>query len=522
MNFPLKVNPVLSYLTFVYADMAGLYYISIYGFEDDSYHTVTASTYTDTYISSASVTLGSLEPGRYAYYRFHVDSTSGFQVRVSASDGTQGSLTATLKKDDYPLTDQDPSSVFGQALMQTKCQDCIIDHPPTLWARGDWYLAVLCHVYPVNFRVALLEFSETPLEFGSQSNRLSLSSLTWGYYTFTIEPDMEPEGFKLDVIPTDASYNLTTVLKKAQHPITLTDSTFKSQPCTHCRITVMTRQKLQATWYIGIYAGATGGEFELKIKLMEACPNNCFGNGVCVQRKIKVCRCFPGYTGLDCREAIKEKVFAWYPMDGHAADATDNKRPLFYKVNRDGKLQYENDGLTLLDTYVIIPKPTPDVACSQFTRMDEPDAFRPVGAFFNPTAEDFHPHAPDFVGRRRHCLLMDSLQCQHGDEATFIRLSGNQYRGMVPGGHSQFTGFEIEIAVCGGVFTVVALQTVDDQERSDVLFEINLPGGNGSGPGRQIVFAGLRLNDNEDGNDGEDRDQSDGATEDRFHERGRG
>jgi hypothetical protein len=35
--------------------------------------------------------------------------------------------------------------------------------------------------------------------------------------------------------------------------------------------------------YIGVYAGATGGEFELKVKLMEACPNDCFGNGVCVQ-----------------------------------------------------------------------------------------------------------------------------------------------------------------------------------------------------------------------------------------------
>ena len=353
--------------------LAGVYYISVYGFEDDSYHTVVASTYTDTEVKPGSVTLGSLQPGRYAYYRFRIDTTSGFQVRVSASDGTQGSLTVTLKKDDYPLTDQDPSSIFGQRLMQTRCQDCIIDHPPTLWARGDWHLAVLCHVYPINFRVALLEFSETPVEFGSQSNQLTLNSLTWGYYTFTIDPDLEPEGFKLDVIPTDASYNLTTVLKKAQHPITLTDSTFKSQPCTHCRITVMTRQKLQAKWYVGVYAGATGGEFQLKIKLLEACPNNCFGNGMCVQRKIKVCRCFPGYTGIDCREAVKEKVFAWYPMDGSAADVTANKRPLFYKVNRDGKLAYENDGLNLLDTYVIIPKPSPDIVCSQFTRMDQPE-----------------------------------------------------------------------------------------------------------------------------------------------------
>ena len=162
------------------------------------------------------------------------------------------------------------------------------------------------------------------------------------------------------------------VLKRAQHPITLTDSTFKSKPCTHCRITIMTRQRLQATWYVGVYAGATGGEFDLKVKLLESCPNECFGNGVCVQRKIKVCRCFPGYTGIDCRDAIKEKVFAWYPLDGSAADQSGNKRPFFYKTNSEGSLKYANDGLDLRDSFIIMPKPTPAVACSQFLRMAEP------------------------------------------------------------------------------------------------------------------------------------------------------
>jgi hypothetical protein len=286
----------------------GLYYIAVYGFEADSFHTIIVNKYKDTFITSGSVTTGNLKPGHYAYYRFRIDTTSGFQIRISSTGSSQGSMTATLKKGNYPATDFDSSAILGQNLFQQDCQDCIIDHPPTLWAKGDWYLAVIGHTYSIGFQVVLLEFSETVIEFGSQANQLTLRALTWGYYTFTIDLDIEPSGFKLDVIPTNAGYNLTTVLKKAQHPITLTDSTFRSRPCTHCRITVMTRQKLQAKWYVGIYAGATGGEFQLKVKLMESCPNDCFGNGVCVQRKIRVCRCFPGYTGIDCRDAVKEKV----------------------------------------------------------------------------------------------------------------------------------------------------------------------------------------------------------------------
>ena len=74
----------------------------------------------------------------------------------------------------------------------------------------------MSHTYPLEIQVALLQFSEIAAisEFGSKSNELSLQSLTWGYYTFTIDADIEPEGFKLDVIPTNAAFNLT-VLKKA-------------------------------------------------------------------------------------------------------------------------------------------------------------------------------------------------------------------------------------------------------------------------------------------------------------------
>ena len=161
--------------------------------------------------------------------------------------------------------------------------------------------------------------------------------------------------------------------QKGSAPYHTGDLTFKSKSCTHCTITVMTRQKLQGTWYIGVYAGATGGEFELKMKLLEACPNDCFDNGVCVQRKIQVWWCLSGYTRIDCREALKRKVFAWYPLDGHDADATANKRPLFYKVIADGVLSHKFDVLNLADSYIIILRPTPAIVCSQFTKMAEPE-----------------------------------------------------------------------------------------------------------------------------------------------------
>eukprot|EP00961_Rhodomonas_salina_P304566 3941644-Rhodomonas_salina.17 len=99
--------------------------------------------------------------------------------------------------------------------------------------------------------------------------------------------------------------------------------------------------------YIGVYAGATGAEFNLKVKLMKACPNDCFGNGKCVQKKIRACVCFPGYTGIDCRDTVKEKMFAWYPLDEDVKDITENQTPIFYKVNLNGQLNYAFGGLSL-------------------------------------------------------------------------------------------------------------------------------------------------------------------------------
>ena len=189
----------------------GLYFVSVYGYEDDSYHSILVSRYKNTVIHPGDVVVDSLEPGKYAYYRFKIAKTSGFQIRVGIVGATQASLTATLKKGDYPLKDDDPSNVLGQSLMQKNCFDCIIDHPPSKEALGDWYLSVIGHVQLVTFQVALIEFSETQIEFGSQSNRQTLQPLTWGYYLFTIELDMEPDGFKVDVIPSNTAYNLTTV-----------------------------------------------------------------------------------------------------------------------------------------------------------------------------------------------------------------------------------------------------------------------------------------------------------------------
>jgi len=169
-----------------------------------------------------------------------------------------------------------------------------------------------------------------------------------------------------------AVFNVTTVLKRSDYPISLTDSTFNTEACTHCRITVMTRQKFQATWYLGVYTGSTGGDFIIRMNMYESCPNDCFGNGECVQRKIRACVCYPGYTGVDCRDALKDKIFSWHPLDVDTLDVSGNKRPLFYKINQNGNSGFANGGLMLLDTYVIMPKPKPTVVCRGFHRIEDP------------------------------------------------------------------------------------------------------------------------------------------------------
>jgi len=351
----------------------GFWYVAVFGYEADSFHTVTATRYTDTDLLPSTVLSGQLEPGQYAYFHFDMLKLSGFQVRASVTSEGGGELTATLKKDTWPYVAGDTSAVFGVALFQEFCQDCIIDHPPTFAAEGRWYFSILAHTFPVNFQVALIEFEETPIVFGSKPNELSLPLFTWGYYTFTIDPDMDPDGLQIQVIPSDATFNVTTVLKKAQHPVSVRDSTFNVASCTHCRITVMTKQKFQATWYLGVYTGATGGTFHIRMNMYQACPNSCYGNGQCVQRKIRACVCFPGYTGIDCKEALKDKIFGWYPLDVDTKDVSGNARPLFYKINRFGSYGFTEGGLILLDTYIILPKPKAEVVCRGFHNFRETD-----------------------------------------------------------------------------------------------------------------------------------------------------
>lgn len=350
----------------------GFWYVAVFGFEDDSYHIVTATRYTDVTLSPSVVITGTVDPGQYAFFHFPMVAHSGFQVRASVTNEGGGELTTTLKKSAWPTVDTDCSSVFGVALLQTFCQDCILDHPPTFLAAGLWYISILGHTIPVNYQVALIVFEENQVVFGAKPNTLTLPLYTWGYYSFTIDADVEPDALQIQVVPSQAVFNVTTVLKRSDYPISLTDSTFNTEACSHCRITVMTRQKFQATWYLGVYTGSTGGDFNIRMNMYQSCPNDCFGNGECVQRKIRACVCYPGYTGIDCRDALKDKVFSWHPLDRDTLDISGNKRPLFYKINQNGQTGFANGGLMLLDTYIIMPKPRPTMVCRGFHRIEDP------------------------------------------------------------------------------------------------------------------------------------------------------
>jgi hypothetical protein len=219
---------------------------------------------------------------------------------------------------------------------------------------------------PVAFQIILIEHEQTVITFGKHYHEFTQLSYSWGYYTFVLDQYTYPDAFQVQVIPGDAKADLTTVLKQSQAPVSLSDSTFKTEPCTHCRFTVMTRSNLQSSWYVGVYTGASGATFRLRVRLYQSCPNQCFGNGECVQSKIKACVCFPGYTGIDCRSAVKSKVFSWFPLDVDALDISGNSIPLFYKLNTGGQLLFVDGAVSLFNTYMVLPKPTPAVACSQF------------------------------------------------------------------------------------------------------------------------------------------------------------
>jgi hypothetical protein len=347
---------------------AGFWYIAVYGFQDNSYFSVQLTPSPDKLLISNidNAQVGMVGAGHYAYYRFNIQSVHGFQVRAAIQNNNGGALTATLKKDNYPASDMDASSVFGVSLRAVECTECIIDFPPSPDAPGKWFLSILGITQQVSFQVILIEHEQTVITFGKQYYEFTQLSYSWGYYTFVLDQYTDPDALQVQVIPDDAKADLTTVLKQSQAPVSLSDSTFKTEQCTHCRFTVMTRTNLQSSWYVGVYSGASGATFRLRVRLYQSCPNKCFGNGECVQSKIKACVCFPGYTGIDCRSAVKSKVFAWFPLDVDALDVSGNSIPLFYKLNTGGQLLFVDGAVSLFNTYIVLPKPTPAVACSQF------------------------------------------------------------------------------------------------------------------------------------------------------------
>ena len=347
---------------------AGFWYIAIYGYQDNSYFTISVTQSPDTPLLSgiSNAQVGSLNPGHYAYYRFSILFTYGFQVRVAIQNNNGGALTTTLKQGAYPLDDSDAGSVFGMSLREADCTECIIDCPPSSDNPGQWYLSILGISEQVTFQVIVIEHEQTIVTFGNNYSEFTLLPYSWGYYSFIIDQYTNPDAIQIQVIPDDAQANLTTVLKQAEAPVSLSDSTFNNEQCTHCRFTVMTRISFQSSWYIGVYTGASGATFRLRVRLYQSCPNNCSGNGDCVLSKIKACVCFPGYTGNDCGSAVSSKIFAWFPLDVDAVDVSGNLVPLFYKLNTGSQLSFVNGALTLFNTYIVLPKPTPAVACSQF------------------------------------------------------------------------------------------------------------------------------------------------------------
>jgi hypothetical protein len=134
----------------------------------------------------------------------------------------------------------------------------------------------------------------------------------------------------------------------------------------------MTKLNIKASWTIGVFGNTIGGTFVLRAKATSSCPNQCTGNGNCIQKKMKVCICFPGYKGIDCSKPIKEKVMFWFPLTQDILDISGNNELSFLKLNKGGVVLYSQDrGVSILDAFFIMRIPQSQTFCHPGHNTDE-------------------------------------------------------------------------------------------------------------------------------------------------------
>ncbi len=352
---------------------AGKWYIGVYAAHGNVRFRVDIERYSMSTLTVLQSSTYVLKPGLFAYFMFNITSTAGFQVQVKAV-GIGGLITASVKRGGIPTNIYDVSSVNAKAMLAQDVKTASIAQPADPSIADTWYIAVMASVASVQITVSLNIFKENVFILGDQASyaRSTVDAGSVVYFKFVVDVNSKVDGLEIAVIPEELKSDILSAVKLGSFPSTSEDTSFPIKPCTHCRLSVMTKINIKTSWTIGIFGNTVGGTFVLRARATSSCPNQCTGNGNCIQKKLKVCICFPGYKGIDCSKPIKEKVLVWFPFTKDILDISGNNELAFLKMNKGSDVRFSEDrGLSILDAFIIMSIPQSQIFCHPGHKTDE-------------------------------------------------------------------------------------------------------------------------------------------------------
>jgi hypothetical protein len=352
---------------------AGKWYVGVYAAHDNVRFRVDIERYSISTLTVLQPSTYVLKPGLFAYFVFNITSIAGFQVQVKAV-GIGGLITVSVKRGGMPTNIYDVSSVNAKAMIAQDVKTASIAQPADPSIADTWYISVIASVASVQITASLNIFQENVFILGDQASykKSKVDAGSVVYFKFMVDVNSKVDGLEIAVIPEELKSDILSAVKLGSFASSPQDTSFPIKPCTHCRLSVMTKINIKTSWTIGIFGNTVGGTFVLRARATSSCPNGCTGNGNCIQKKLKVCLCFPGYKGVDCSKPIKEKVLVWLPFTKDILDVSGNNELAFLKMNKGSDINFnEERGLSILDAFIIMSIPRSQIFCHPGHKADE-------------------------------------------------------------------------------------------------------------------------------------------------------
>ena len=352
---------------------AGKWYIGVYAAHDNVRFRVDIERYSMQPLNDLQASKVTLKPGLFAYFVFNITSTTGFQVQVRAV-GIGGLITVSVKRGSIPRNIYDVSLVNAKSMLALDVKTASIAQPADPVIADAWYISVMASVASVQITASLNVFKANVFVLGDQGSykKATVDAGSVIYFRFSIDVNSKVDGIEIAVVPEALNSDILSAVKLGSFASSPQDSSFPINPCTHCRLSVMTKIDIRTVWTIAIFGNTIGGAFVLRARATSSCPNSCTGNGQCIQKKLKVCVCFPGYRGIDCSKPIKEKILFWFPFTHDILDISGNNELAFVKLNKGSSVSFsESQGASILDAYFIMRLPQSQVYCHPGHQVDE-------------------------------------------------------------------------------------------------------------------------------------------------------